>query len=469
MLWTLAAVVIVYQYMHEVESRGEIIRKQVDLISKRILDAYTHNTDLRQYMNFVNNHFTKELLDDASLCVYDTQTGRLEYYAGLPVIQDFSDAAVRPEIEDAVKFGKGEVVTKDQDGTIFFYKALKSEDGKIIVHTSVPYTVQVIDALKSNSNFYWILLFIVLTATIIAYYSTRLLSKNISILRDFANNAADGKIEYDTSKFPHDELGDISRQIVKLYTEKSEAIVRSEREHEIALHAIKDKALTKKQLTNNINHELKTPIGVIKGYIDTIMSNPDMDEATKARFLSRTQENVERLCNLLSDVSEITRLEDGAGNIPVAEVDFHDLVYTIESDLRVSGLAGNMAFKYDIPLDCVVKGNAGLLSGLVSNLIKNAAQHSHGTEMGLRLVVESEKYYTFSFYDNGGGVDPEHLPHLFERFYRIDAGRSRKVGGTGLGLPIVKNTIEALGGSVSVHNRAGGGLEFLFTLKKWHT
>lgn len=186
MLWTLAAVVIVYQYMHEVESRGEIIRKQVDLISKRILDAYTHNTDLRQYMNFVNNHFTKELLDDASLCVYDTQTGRLEYYAGLPVIQDFSDAAVRPEIEDAVKFGKGEVVTKDQDGTIFFYKALKSEDGKIIVHTSVPYTVQVIDALKSNSNFYWILLFIVLTATIIAYYSTRLLSKNISILRDFA-------------------------------------------------------------------------------------------------------------------------------------------------------------------------------------------------------------------------------------------------------------------------------------------
>ena len=88
--------------------------------------------------------------------------------------------------------------------------------------------------------------------------------------------------------------------------------------------------------------------------------------------------------------------------------------------------------------------------------------------MGLRMVVESEKYYTFSFYDNGTGVDAEHLPHLFERFYRIDAGRSRNFGGAGLGLPIVKSTVEALGGSISVHNRTGGGLEFVFTLKKWN-
>ena len=87
--------------------------------------------------------------------------------------------------------------------------------------------------------------------------------------------------------------------------------------------------------------------------------------------------------------------------------------------------------------------------------------------MGIKLVVESEKHYTFSFYDNGVGVEPDHLPHLFERFYRVDAGRSRKSGGTGLGLPIVKNTIEALGGSISVHNRTEGGLEFLFTLEKW--
>ena len=86
--------------------------------------------------------------------------------------------------------------------------------------------------------------------------------------------------------------------------------------------------------------------------------------------------------------------------------------------------------------------------------------------MGIRLVAESGKYYTFAFWDNGTGVDPTHLPHLFDRFYRVDSGRSRKTGGTGLGLPIVKNIIESLGGSMSVSNRAGGGLQFMFTLKK---
>ena len=438
-LWAIVAVLVIYQYKREVNYRTEALKIQLDVISKRLIDAYDRNIDMRQFMNFVNTYFDNELLSEASVCVYDSQTGRLEYSAGLPVLHDFSEAALRPEFNEAAESGVGETLSEDKDGTLFYYKALKSDDGKIYVHTFAPYTVGITDAIATEPDF-WLII-----ATMIINIET-----------------------VDETDFPHDELGDISRQIVKLYIEKDEAVERCEREHQIALHAIEDKARTKKQLTNNINHELKTPIGVIKGYIDTIMANPDMDEDTRNRFMSRTRENVERLCSLLNDVSEITRLEDGAGNIPLTEVDFHDLVFTIESDLRATGIAGNMKFTYDLPFDCTVKGNAGLLSGLVSNLIKNAVQHSRGTEMGLRMVVESEKYYTFSFYDNGTGVDAEHLPHLFERFYRIDAGRSRKVGGTGLGLPIVKSTVEALGGSISVHNRTGGGLEFVFTLKKWN-
>lgn len=107
-----------------------------------------------------------------------------------------------------------------------------------------------------------------------------------------------------------------------------------------------------------------------------------------------------------------------------------------------------------------------MLTSAISNLFKNAAIHSRGTRIGMSLVSESENFYTFSFWDNGQGVSEEHIPHLFERFYRVDAGRSRKSGGTGLGLPIVKNTIDSLGGAISVYNRSKGGLEFLFTLKK---
>ena len=98
-----------------------------------------------------------------------------------------------------------------------------------------------------------------------------------------------------------------------MYNMRKAALASRELEHRVALKATEEHSNLKRQFTNNINHELKTPIGVIKGYIDTIMSNPDMDEDTRNRFMTRTQENVERLCSLLNDVSEITRLEDGAG------------------------------------------------------------------------------------------------------------------------------------------------------------
>jgi signal transduction histidine kinase len=82
------------------------------------------------------------------------------------------------------------------------------------------------------------------------------------------------------------------------------------------------------------------------------------------------------------------------------------------------------------------------------------------------LIGRNDNYYSFTFYDNGTGVDEEHLPHLFDRFYRIDKGRSRKLGGTGLGLPIVKSSINKMGGSITVRNRKGGGLEYIFTLRR---
>ena len=300
----------------------------------------------------------------------------------------------------------------------------------------------------------------------VAYIITNGITRNIRMLRDFATNANNAQVRFDETQFPHNELGDISREIVKLYRERSEALAKSQREHNVALHAVEEKARMKRQMTNNINHELKTPVGVIKGYLDTVLANDDMDTEAKRYFLKRAQDNVDRLCNLLSDVSTMTRLEEGSGNIPVTNLDFHDLVFSIDNDFATAGITGSMKFSYDVPLDCIVIGNNNLLTSAISNLIKNAVAHSHGTEMGISLIAQSEKYYTFSFWDNGTGVEDTHIAHLFDRFYRVDSGRSRKTGGTGLGLAILKNIIESLGGSISVHNRPSGGLEFMFTLRK---
>ncbi len=323
------------------------------------------------------------------------------------------------------------------------------------------------DALTSS------LLFVIaiLSAFSIAliYNGSRHLSKNISLLRDFTNQVANNQpLTITTTQFPSDELGEIFSQIIRIYRERGVAIEKSEQEHHIAKHATEENSRIKRQLTNNINHELKTPIGIIKGYIDTILDDPQMDAATQRHFIEQTQQHVARLCALLNDISTITRLDE-ATIIPTNEVNVHDVVYSISNDIKAMSITDKISFKYDIPLTCIVKANQGLLNEALLNLIKNAATYSHGTEMGLILDNENEDYYTFRFYDNGVGVDEKHLAHLFERFYRIDVGRSRKTGGTGLGLPIVKNTIKSFGGDITVRNRAEGGLEFRFTIPKWKT
>ena len=465
MMWLTIGVLMIYQYRQQINYRISTIESNIDFINSRIINAYENEIDLIPFINFLSSYFDNSLYDAMSISVF-ARTGKLIYSIGTPVIQDFSETQQMAEFKNAELFGSGR--DKRSSGeNMFYFTVRKSDDGEIYVHTAIPYTMSISDAISAESDFWVILVSMAIVVTIISFYSTRYLSRNVVLLSKFVSMAEKQSATIDESKFPHDELGDISRQIVKLYREKDEAVLKSEKEHQIALYALEEKSKIKRQLTNNINHELKTPIGVIKGYIETIISSPDMDESTRNHFLQRTQENIERLCTLLNDVSTMTRLEEASSNIPVTDVNFHDLVYSIESDLDASGLNGDMKFSYDIPLNCVVKGNYNLLNGMVSNLIKNSAKHSRGTEIELKLVIESKKYYTFSFRDNGVGVEPQHLPHLFERFYRIDAGRTRKAGGTGLGLPIVKNTVEALGGTISVHNRSTGGLEFLFTLEKW--
>ncbi len=305
-------------------------------------------------------------------------------------------------------------------------------------------------------------------ALLIVFFITRALSRNIIILREFAHNVTSGKIVRDDYVFPPNELGDISREILKFYHERNRHIDEIEHERKVTNHAIEEKINLARQMTNNINHEIKTPVGIIRGYLETIINNPDMDAATRSRFLNQMMANIERLTALLDDISTITRLENAPDTVALDRIDIHDLAYRIAYDLPANNLAGDMKFSFDIPLGSEVTGNHTLLHDMLCGLIKNAASYSGGTEIHFDLISENDRFYIFRFADNGIGVDESHIPRLFDRFYRIDTGRSRKLGGTGLGLPIVKDTIMSLGGTISVHNRSTGGLEYTFTLPKWH-
>ena len=435
------------------------------MIDSRILYAYEKNFDIVDFVEFLGQYYDNSIFDEIYVSVYD-ENDNLIVNIGDPLPIDHTELDVAQEY-DTPDDSRQALVRKADGQRMFFYTTATSRDGYLTVCTAMPHTFTISRAIAGDGSIWILTVVLTAIATLVVYLSTQLLTRNITLLRDFANRAAEGKPIEGIEKLPHDELGDISREIFRIYEQRVQAIDKGSREHRIALHAVEEKARLRRQLTNNINHELKTPIGVIRGYLDTIIDNPDMDEATRNHFLARTLDNVERLCTLMNDVSTMTRLEEGADNIPLSEVNMHDLLYAIENDVEASKLSGDMKFSFELPLDCSVKGNQNLLSGLIMNLIKNSAMHSHGTEMKMTLVSESPKFYVFAFYDNGTGVAPEHLPHLFERFYRVDSGRSRKVGGTGLGLPIVKNTITSLGGTVSVHNRSTGGLEFVFSLRKW--
>ena len=333
--------------------------------------------------------------------------------------------------------------------------------------SALPFDAEVSDALEVDSMVWLVMASCIIMTILVSYYFTRRLSRSVTLLKDFAYRAATGGHFTGIDKFPRNELGDISREIVTLYRERENAMEQIRRERKVAIHAIEEKARVTRQMSNNINHEIKTPVGIVRGYLESILGDPDMDAETRTRFLERMLSNIDRLTNLLNDVSTMTRLENGTDKIALSKVDMYDLVYQIDYDMGANNLAGNMQFSFDVPLDCYVTGNYGLLNGMICGLIRNSAMYSNGTKICFKLISESERFYMFAFFDNGVGVAEEHIPHLFERFYRVDTGRSRKQGGTGLGLPIVRSTVITLGGTISVHNRSTGGLEFIFSLPKW--
>ena len=243
----------------------------------------------------------------------------------------------------------------------------------------------------------------------------------------------------ETEEFPHDELGSISNNIVKLYNHK-------------------------RQLTNNINHELKTPVASIHVCLETLLSGIDLSEEKRQELIGRCYANTERLRRLLSDVSLITRMEDGSQLIDCENVDVNNILNEIAEELASLPDDQQMDMHLDIKGSIVVYGNHSLIRSIFSNLTENSLAYSGGKNIYISLLSHENGYYRICFEDDGCGVDEEKLSRLFERFYRVDKGRSRQKGGTGLGLSIVKHAVLFHCGSISVSNRTEGGLSFVFTL-----
>lgn len=225
--------------------------------------------------------------------------------------------------------------------------------------------------------------------------------------------------------------------------------------------------ILKHEMTGNIAHELRTPITSIRGYIDTILSQ-DLTKDKQVYFLEKAQKQTILLSELISDMSLLTKIDDNPSGFNMEIVSLDRVLSDLVQERKAILNEKQIEVSWELPPNFKMSGNKNLIYSIFSNLIDNAVRYG-GEKILIKLILYSqdESFNYFSFYDTGFGIsDPNHLNRLFDRFYRTSEGRTRDTGGSGLGLAIVKNAILFHKGTIVAKQHYGGGLEFLFKLKK---
>lgn len=233
--------------------------------------------------------------------------------------------------------------------------------------------------------------------------------------------------------------------------------------------AAEEQSRMKRQLTQNIAHEFKTPVCSIQGYLETILQNyPDnLNNEQLMHFLDRCYSQSSRLNSLVQDISQLNEMTSAVQRVNKESVNLYQLVAGLLLEVNEKMSTLGMSAENDLSPTLTINADPSMVYSIFRNLLDNAMTYAgRGTVVRIACFRSDEQYCYFTFSDNGTGIPDEHLSRIFERFYRVDKGRSRKLGGTGLGLAIVKNAVMLHGGTISARNAAGGGLEFVFKLQR---
>lgn len=310
----------------------------------------------------------------------------------------------REEVQEALHSGSGYAIKRitslspegHEGGEMYFYSATRFGDR--IVRSSVPYSAELTSSLEHDYTFFYY------TASILALIAIAM---------------------YFRRRYEHSE---------------------------------REKQRIKRQLTENAAHELKTPAATIEGYLETLVTNPTMPKEKQQEFLEKCHAQSRRMSRLLTDMSTLTRLDEAHITRPQSPIDAAIILRQIQEETSQLFREKKMQLQMNIPQSLPMQGDASLIYSLFRNIFSNTIAYATAATYFKVTAVAMSDVYTFTFTDNGAGVPNEHLPHIFERFYRIDKGRSRRLGGTGLGLAIVKNIALQYGGSTVASQTPGGGL-----------
>lgn len=449
-----AVAFIIFQHEREKQYKAEILDLRLQDYNDQMkvsLDflGKTDETTLSEYVrrHHVNN-LRVTLIDARGNVFFDNMR---KDYANIP------NHSNRTEFVKALKNGRT-TTTERKSQTLdayYFYSTTYYPKEGYMIRTALPYDDNLSKSLEADLHFIWFAVAAILILTILLYRFIHTLGENIDKLKTFAWRADKNKsIDIDDLiVFSNDELGEIAERIIKIYRR-----LQSTRQEQDTL---------KRELTQNVAHELKTPVASIQGYLETILNHTDMDEERRMLFLQRCFAQSKRLTSLLQDISTLNKLDDAPELHDFEPVNISDLVQSIQRETALELTQREMTFDNRLSDELWISGNRSLLYSVFRNLMDNAIAYA-GQRTTIQLMAEDTgEQWTFVFSDNGVGVPAHHLPRLFERFYRVDKGRSRAIGGTGLGLSIVKNAILLHHGTISVKNNDGGGLQFTFSIRKF--
>lgn len=254
-----------------------------------------------------------------------------------------------------------------------------------------------------------------------------------------------------------DPLAEMERQV-------KDYVVNNSRE----LEDLRKLEQFRKEFLGNLSHELKTPLFNIQGYVHTLLEGAMDDPKFARQFLERTSKSIERLSNLVDDLDAISRLERGEESIHKETFDIHQLVKDVYDSMELKAERKNFSLhiKKESDKPFYVNADKEKIRQVITNLVDNAIKYGNESGRVVASFYDMDENILTEITDNGIGIPEEHLPRLFERFYRVDKHRSREQGGTGLGLAIVKHILEAHQQTINVRSTKGVGTTFAFTLQK---
>ena len=451
-----AVLFIVFQQAREKQFKIDMLNMHLQDYNYRLADKLEtcRNTDGSIDGKIVDDYVKKHYIEHLRVTLVN-HDGQVIYDNRRKDYRNFGNHKNRKEVAEAMRKGNGYDISRESNTVSgdFFYSATMIKEGNLVIRTALPYDNDLAESLRADQHYIWFALLMMTILSLTLYRFIRRLDSNITKLHIFAQRADHGESldTEDLAQFPDDELGEISESIIKIYKRLQKT---KEEQNEL-----------KRQLTQNVAHELKTPVASIQGYLETVMENPSIDSEKRSLFLERCYAQSKRLTSLLRDISTLNRLDDATGMIEFEDVDVTAIIRQIAKEISLELEERGMTLKTDLPETIVVKGAHGMIYSIFRNLTDNAIAYAgNNTEVTVSADRTSSGEWHFMFCDNGVGVEPRHLDRLFERFYRVDKGRSRKMGGTGLGLAIVKNAVLLHGGTIKVGNKATGGLQFDFTL-----